>query len=55
MVARMNRVEDAARLSMADLGPEAAPARRSGMTVAVRLALVIASCALAGLIAVNLF
>ena len=54
MVARMNRVEDAARLAMADLGADAAkPAVIPGMTFTVKLGLVLVSLAMTGLIAAN--
>ena len=53
MVARMNRIENAARLAMADLGPDAAPAPvpPSGLAFAVKLGLVLASLTMTGLIA----
>jgi hypothetical protein len=54
MVARMNRVEDAARLAMADLGADAAkPAAMPGMTYSLKLGLVLVSLTVTGLIAVN--
>ena len=54
MVARMNRIEDAARLAMADLGADAAkPPVIPGMTLSVKLGLVLVSLTLTGLIAVN--
>ena len=52
MVARMNRIENAARLAMADLGPDAtAPVPPSGLAFAVKLGLVLASLTMTGLIA----
>jgi hypothetical protein len=55
MVARMNRIEDAARLAMADLGVDAArPAVIPGMTFTVKLGLVLASLAVTGLLAASL-
>ena len=55
MVARMNRIENAARLAMADLGSEAAvPIAHAGMTFAVKLGLVLGALAMTGLIAVTL-
>jgi H2-forming N5,N10-methylenetetrahydromethanopterin dehydrogenase-like enzyme len=55
MVARMNRIEDAARLARADLGVDAArPAVIPGMTFTVKLGLVLASLAVTGLLAASL-
>jgi hypothetical protein len=52
MVAKMNRIENAARLAMADPGPEnATPAAQSGIAFAVKLGLVLASLTMTGLIA----
>jgi hypothetical protein len=52
MVARMNRIENAARLAMADPGPDAAaPVPPSGLAFAVKLGLVLASLTMTGLIA----
>jgi hypothetical protein len=55
MVTRMNRIENAARLAMADLGTEVAPMVHPGMTFATKLGLVLVSLTLTGLIAVSLF
>ena len=56
MVARMNRIENAARLAMADLGSDAAvPMAPVGLTFAVKLTLVLASLTMTALIAVSLF
>ena len=42
MVAKMNRIENAARLAMADVGGEAtAPAAQPGLALAVKLGLVV--------------
>ena len=55
MVARMNRIEDAARLAMADLGTDAArPAVIPGMTLAMKLSLIVVLLAVTGLIAASL-
>jgi hypothetical protein len=52
MVAKMNRIENAARLAMADLGPDSAtPVPPSGLAFAVKLGLVLASLTMTGLIA----
>jgi hypothetical protein len=52
MVARMNRIEDAARLALADLGTDPArPVILPGMTFATKLGLVLVSLTVAGLIA----
>jgi hypothetical protein len=54
MVARMHRIEDAARLAMADLGADAAkPAVIPGMTLSVKLGLVLISLTVTGLIAAS--
>jgi hypothetical protein len=54
MVARMHRIEDAARLAMADLGTDAAkPAVIPGMTLSVKLGLVLISLTVTGLIAAS--
>lgn len=53
MVARMNRLESAARLSMADLGPEA-PAARSGTIIAIRFGLIVAGCTWVALVVASL-
>jgi hypothetical protein len=54
MVARMHRIEDAARLAMADLGKDAAkPAVIPGMTLSVKLGLVLISLTVTGLIAAS--
>jgi hypothetical protein len=56
MVARMNRIENAARLAMADIGSDAAvPMAPVGLTFAVKLTLVLASLTMTALIAVSLF
>jgi hypothetical protein len=55
MVAKMNRIENAARVAMADLGTEAAaPVASTGLAFAVKLGLVLASLTMTGLIAVTL-
>jgi hypothetical protein len=54
MVARMNRIENAARLAMADLGQDAAaPVAPAGLTFAIKLGLVLASLTMTALIAVT--
>jgi hypothetical protein len=58
MVARMNRIENAARLAMADVGGEAtasAPAGQPGLPLAVKVGLVVACLTVTGLIAATLF
>jgi hypothetical protein len=56
MVAEMNRMENAARLAMVDLGAELpASSVHSGTSFTVRLSLVLASLALTGLVAASLF
>jgi hypothetical protein len=56
MVADMNRMENAARLAMVDLGAELpASSVHSGTSFTVRLSLVLASLALTGLVAASLF
>jgi hypothetical protein len=55
MVARMNRIENAARLAMADLGSEATvPISHSGLTFNFKLGLLLVSLAMTGLIAISL-
>jgi hypothetical protein len=55
MVAKMNRIENAARVAMADHGNEApVPAAPSGIAFAVKLGLVLASLTMTGLIAATL-
>ena len=52
MVARMNRIENAARVAMADHGADAAqPVPPTGIAFAVKLGLVLASLTMTGLIA----
>jgi hypothetical protein len=55
MVAKMNRIENAARVAMADHGAEAAaPVAQPGLTFAVKLGLVLVSLTMTGLIVVTL-
>lgn len=55
MVAQMNRIENAARLAMVDLGPEHPGASiHAGMSFTAKLGLVLALLATTGLIAASL-
>ena len=55
MIAEMNRIENAARLAMADLGGELlAGDAPPGTSFAAKLGLIFASLAVAGLVAANL-
>ena len=57
MVAKLNRIENAARLAMADVGAETAalPAAQPGLTLAAKVGLVVACLTVTGLIAATLF
>ena len=55
MVAKMNRIENAARLAMADVGGEAtAPAAQPRLALAVKVGLLVAFLTLTGLLAATL-
>ena len=55
MAGQMNRVENAARLAMADLGPELTVRNAPpGMTFATKFGLILALLLLAGLVAASL-
>lgn len=54
MVAQMNRMENAARLAMADMGSDAA-SEAPGVGLAIKFGMVLASFALACLVAATLY
>jgi hypothetical protein len=55
MVAEMNRMENAARLAMADLGTElSVRSTHYGMSFAVKFGLIIASLTMTGMVAASL-
>lgn len=58
MVANMNRMENAARLAMADVGAEAGsavPAAQPGLALAIKVGVLVACLTVTGLIAATLF